>query len=144
MSHPAPPGACVPVSLPPDLGPAERRLAERLARHHVGKGRAVTGERLAELLGLARAGEVDLSPARAKRRAQLIVEALVEVHRLPVLSSSAPDGGYYWPGTWEEVWRAYASMAQRAESTVARARALLATIPLDERQGKLFAGEMTA
>lgn len=117
------------------LDDPEFRALELLRAFHVGPGRAITGERLAEALGFSGAGR--------KRRAQLVVERLRKRHQLPVLyvNERGPDrAGYYWPADWGQVIDVVGAFRRRRESLEATEQALAACVPENCLQMEMFVG----
>lgn len=107
---------------------AEVRAA--LAVFALGRARAVTGERLAELVGLRlqeRGHDHGLKLRSLMRAVQVAVGELIDEGE-PVGSSSARPLGYWWAETAEELEESLAEVEKRARMTLRRRRAQRAAL----------------
>lgn len=87
-----------------------RRDLRAILAEHVGAGRAITGARLARLLG-----------QRNDRKIRMVIQALVEDGE-PIAASTSEPAGYYVLATRDEAEAYVAALRSRAVKTFERLR----------------------
>jgi hypothetical protein len=113
-----------------------REVVAYLCVHARGRANAITGERLAEIVG-AKIPEHGLAPATLQRRTQEAVEEGIEAGE-PIGSSSSPPRGYWWAEIAEDLEESLAEADGRAKKALRRRRCLKLRIRELRGQGRLL------